>query len=89
MRIGKHGFETDIVGPDAAPWLRRLSFDTVVTRFSCFWAGSGTGVVSVAAITGSGSVHTLSTASYDGSTTGLDVGRLVFIDPGGAIRPCL
>ncbi len=42
------------------------------------------GLVNTHAIAGSGSVQTIATASYDASTTGLDVGRFVFIDPGGA-----
>lgn len=42
------------------------------------------GLVSLNPITGGGSVQTIATASYDASTTGLDVGRFVFIDPGGA-----
>jgi len=47
------------------------------------------GLVSINAITGSGSVQTISTASYDASTTGLEVGRFVFFDLGGATEECV
>ena len=47
------------------------------------------GLVSTDAITGSGSVQTIATASYDGSTTGLEVGRFVFFDLDGATEECV
>lgn len=47
------------------------------------------GLVSINAITGSGSIQTVSTASYDASATGLEVGRFVFFDLGGATEECV
>ena len=47
------------------------------------------GLVSINAITGSGSVQTIATASYDGSTTGLEVGRFIFFDLNGATEECV
>ena len=47
------------------------------------------GLVSTQALTGSGTQQTMQTASYDASTTGLEVGRFVFLDLGGASEECV
>ena len=47
------------------------------------------GLVTTSAITGSGSVQTISTASYDASTEALIVGRFVFLDLGGGAEECV
>jgi len=47
------------------------------------------GLVSMQAVTGSGTQQTIATASYDASTTGLEVGRFVFFDLGGATEECV
>ena len=47
------------------------------------------GLVSINAVSGSGSVQTISTASYDGTATGLEVGRFIFFDLNGATEECV
>jgi hypothetical protein len=47
------------------------------------------GLVSMNAITGSGVAQTIATASYDASTTGLEVGRFVFFEFGTANEECV
>jgi hypothetical protein len=47
------------------------------------------GLFSLNAITGSGSVQTIATASYDASTTGLEVGRFVFLEFGTENEECV
>lgn len=47
------------------------------------------GLVSTLDITGSGTQQTVHTASYDASTTGLDVGRFLFFDLNGATEECV
>jgi hypothetical protein len=47
------------------------------------------GLFSLNAITGSSSVQTIATASYDASTTGIEVGRFAFLEFGTANEECI
>lgn len=47
------------------------------------------GLFSLNAITGGGTAQTIATASYDASTTGLEVGRFVFLEFGTENEECV
>jgi hypothetical protein len=47
------------------------------------------GLFSLNAITGSGTAQTIATASYDASTTGLEVGQFVFLEFGAENEECV